>query len=157
MGKRRALSQQAPSLQPFNLGIGQRLKTVRRKARLRQPDFAERLGLSPRAYSNYERGERAIPAQALKALHDLFQVDLIWLLSGPERALFVRTPLRPELLVKLIVKVEQREAQSPHSLSPAEKARLIVTLLPHCQARGRVEDKFIENAFSSTSGGSAKG
>ena len=148
MGTPRAVPQEAPSLQPFNLGISQRLKTIRRKARLLQPEFAKRLGLSPRAYSNYERGERTIPAQALKALHDQFQVDPIWLLSGPEWARYLRTPLRPELLVKLIVKVEQHEAESPQKLSPVQKARLIVTLHPYCQARGKVKDEDIERALS---------
>jgi transcriptional regulator with XRE-family HTH domain len=155
MARTHALSQELPSRQPFNLGIGRRLQYVRRKARLRQPDFAARLSLSPRAYANYERGEHTLPARALLALYDLFQVDPVWLLSGPESASYVRMPLQPELLVKLIVKVEQFEAANPRKLSPVEKAKLIVTLHPYCQAKGKVRDEYIEHALANLSGGSS--
>ena len=48
-----------------NVSIGRRLAGVREHRHLTQTEFAERLALSPRAYQNYERGEREIPAAVL--------------------------------------------------------------------------------------------
>lgn len=70
------------STEEINLQIGRRLAAVRDRARLVQTEFAERMGLSPRAYQNYERGEREVPAVVLKALYEVYGADPLWVLTG---------------------------------------------------------------------------
>lgn len=136
----------------FNLAIGERLKAVREKARLLQPEFAERLGISPRAYANYERGERTITAEAIKALYEMFSVDPIWLLSGPgSDPRHLKTPTRADLLVEIIIKVEEHLARRRARLPPEKKARLIALLNQYFQAKGKVEDDHIEHALAVSS------
>lgn len=133
----------------FNLEVAQRLKAVREKARLLQPKFAARLGISPRAYANYERGERTITAEGIKALYEMFSVDPIWLLSGPgadPRQL--KTPTRADLLVEIILKVEEHLAKRRARLPPEKKARLIALLNQYVQAKGKVEDDHIEHVLA---------
>jgi transcriptional regulator with XRE-family HTH domain len=51
-----------------------------------QFEFADTLGLSARAYANYERGEREMPAALLLRLYELFNVDPVWVLTGTATA-----------------------------------------------------------------------
>lgn len=137
------------SSERFNVEVGERLKAVREKAGLLQPEFAERLGISPRAYANYERGERTVTAETIKALYEIFSVDPIWLLSGPgadPRQL--KTPTRADLLVEIILKVEQHLAKRRARLPLEKKARLIALLNQYVQTKGKVEDDHIEHVLA---------
>ncbi len=50
---RRTIAQMSKlSTEEFNIAVGQRLGAVRERSRLVQTEFAETLGLSPRAYQN---------------------------------------------------------------------------------------------------------
>lgn len=66
-----------------NTGMGKRLQAIRAMTGLSQGVFARKLGLSLRAYANYERGEREIPVAMFRALHKTYGIDPIWLLDGP--------------------------------------------------------------------------
>ena len=68
-----------------NIEIGARLKKTRLSGQLSQEAFATALNVALRAYQNYERGEREIPATLIVALHLHFHVDPIWLLTGVSR------------------------------------------------------------------------
>lgn len=138
------------SSDPFDVAVGERLKAVREKARLLQPEFAEKLGVSPRAYANYERGERTLPAQAIKALHDQFGVDPIWLLSGPGAD--PHKPLsRLDLLRDIIIKVENHLTKHRLRLAPEKKARLVILLYQYLQLKDSVEDQDIEHSLAVSS------
>ena len=140
------------SRNPFDVEVGERLKVVREKARLLQPEFAQRLGLAPRTYQNYEIGERTISAEAIKALYEMFGVDPVWLLSGPGNdPRSIKTPTRPELLAEIIVKVEQHLAKNRLKLPLEKKARLIVLLNQYIQIKGKVDDDHIEHVLSVSS------
>jgi transcriptional regulator with XRE-family HTH domain len=64
------------------LAIGRRLAAMREERRLPQKEFAAKLGVSLRAYQNYERGEREISAGLIRALYDVFGIEPVWLLIG---------------------------------------------------------------------------
>ena len=53
----------------------ERLQAIRKKARLTQAEFAERIGVSPKGYSNYERGLRELPQSARLAVLEWFGED----------------------------------------------------------------------------------
>lgn len=67
-------------------GFGQRLLLVRMWAYQPQFEFAETLGLSSRAYANYERGEPEMPTAVLLQLYERFKVDPVWVLTGKATA-----------------------------------------------------------------------
>ena len=137
------------SRNPFDVEVGERLKAVREKARLLQPEFAQRLGLAPRTYQNYEIGERTISAEAIKALYEMFGVDPVWLLSGPGNdPRSIKTPTKPDLLAEIIIKVEQHLARNRLKLPLEKKARLIVLLNQYVQLKGKLDEDHVEHVLS---------
>ena len=127
-----------------NVPIGRRLAGVREHNRLRQTEFAERIGLSPRAYQNYERGEREIPAIVLRTLYEVFGVDPLWVLTGPGWVP-ADVPLQPNLesLEAVVIAVEKHLARSRRRLVPAKKARLIKMLYLHYRDRSGIDDDHV--------------
>jgi transcriptional regulator with XRE-family HTH domain len=136
----------------LNVEIGERLKAIREKARLSQTEFAERLGVVLRTYASYERGERSLSVEVLKALHDEFHVDPMWLLSGPEPEprKSGSAKQRTDVLVKIVILVEQHLARSRARLPLEKKARLIALLYQHFLLKGEVEDDYVQQALSFT-------
>ena len=105
----------------INQAIGRRLLAVREAAQLNQADFAEALDLSPRAYANYERGEREAPVALLRNLLRAYAVDPAWLLDGPGE-LPVRRTLKSEQSDHRRAKraiALYRELLEIHGISPA--------------------------------------
>ncbi len=64
--------------------IGQRIQSIRTQKGVSQADFAEALGISVRAYQNYERGDRPVSKQLLCALKAVFGVSSDYILNGGE-------------------------------------------------------------------------
>lgn len=62
--------------------VGARLRDLRVKSDLSQRQFADFLGISLRAYQNYERGERRVSADIARKLSEKSGVNPDWLLSG---------------------------------------------------------------------------
>lgn len=68
----------------FNAEVSVRLAAVRAASGLTQLQFAESIGLSDRAYSNYERGIRELPATVVRALVHAYNIDPLWILMGSQ-------------------------------------------------------------------------
>ncbi len=66
--------------------FGERLLRVRLWVGQVQDEFALTLELAPRAYGNYERGEREMPSSLLLRIYQLYKVDPVWLLTGKATA-----------------------------------------------------------------------
>lgn len=112
-----------------NIAIGSRLAAAREAQRLSQVEFADQLGISPRAYQNYERGEREMPTTVLTALHAEFGIDPLWVLIGPGRdPRKLAASAKPDVLEEVIIGVETHLQRTHKKLSPAKKARLIKVL-----------------------------
>lgn len=62
--------------------IADRIKEVRKKAGLLQPDFAERIGVKGPTVTSYETGNRAPSEAVIRAICREFQVDEHWLRTG---------------------------------------------------------------------------
>ena len=60
----------------------ERLEAVRKSTGLSQAAFGEQLGLSDRAYKNYELGIRDLPLRVALDISKQFTVNLNWLLTG---------------------------------------------------------------------------
>lgn len=66
--------------------IGSRLNEVRADEGLSQAEFAQRLGISLRAFQSYERAERELPFSVAVQLFREFGINPLWLALGPELA-----------------------------------------------------------------------
>lgn len=66
----------------MNNELSKRIKVLR--GELSQKDFADRLGISLRAYQNYESGERLPPADVIEKISELCQVTADFILMGKE-------------------------------------------------------------------------
>lgn len=61
--------------------ITENLQKLRKSLSLTQDEFALKLSITPRAYVNYERGERKPPYEMLITLSNDFNVNLNWLIN----------------------------------------------------------------------------
>ena len=61
---------------------GIRLLSIRKEHECSQSTFGEQLGISLRAYQNYERGERPIPKRVVASLQEKYGINPVWLLTG---------------------------------------------------------------------------
>jgi transcriptional regulator with XRE-family HTH domain len=62
--------------------LGERLKSVRKFYGLNQTDFGEKFGLAYSSIGSIERGEANLMVSHMTVLHDIFHVNLNWLVSG---------------------------------------------------------------------------
>lgn len=123
-----------------NILIGERLAEARELQQLSQVDFAEKLSLSPRAYQNYERGERELPSTVLTALHAVFGIDPLWVLVGHAgQSRKSSASSKADVLEVVVVAVETHLQRVQKTLSPAKKARLIKLLYLHFQDKPKVD------------------
>jgi transcriptional regulator with XRE-family HTH domain len=133
----------------LNAEIGRRLVAVRKALDLAQNAFAEHLGVSPRAYQNWERGEREIPAALLRSLYDEFTIDPLWMLKGPgDEPLDAGVRPNPSLVKDVVLAVEVWLQRRRKTLPTAKKAELVALLYEHFLNGGEVEAKHLNSMLS---------
>lgn len=134
----------------FNNELAGRLKAVRRELGLTQNELAATVGISARAYANYERAEREIPASVCEALYVRHQLDPLWLLTGPgprpvyafERAMDFRLL---QSVIEVVDDVLQVREIRPSSSS---RAKLIAGAYQACQRAGGVTSEGIQQIMT---------
>ncbi|REE18175.1 helix-turn-helix protein [Paraburkholderia sp. BL27I4N3] len=127
----------------------QRVAQVREHLQLSQEKMARRLGLSLRAYANYERGERAGPVELVRALYEQFSVDPVWLLTGDGSMILdrdVRYRLDQKTLDSVLVAVARIEQRLEVPLDAKKKARLIGLLYEQCQLLGESAEQILKDS-----------
>ncbi len=124
-----------------NIDLGQRLTKVRGTTGLSQAAFANTLGLSLRAYANYERGEREMPVALFRALYEIYGIDPVWLLAGPgEDPVKAATRTMDFALVDTIVQcVDTELAAMGRVLKPAMRQRILRALYALSAEKGHLE------------------
>ena len=123
-----------------NVLIGERLAAARELQQLSQVNFAEKLSLSPRAYQNYERGERELPSTVLTALHAVFGIDPLWVLIGQNRESRKSSASNKADVLEIVVVAVETHLQRTHkTLTPVKKARLIKLLYLQFQDKPKVD------------------
>jgi transcriptional regulator with XRE-family HTH domain len=119
----------------------QRVGKLRERFALSQTEMAERVGLSLRAYQNYERGEREVPVALVRALYAEFRVNPVWLLTGSGSMIMSEEqPMRldQKLLDRVVDAVEKFETGLDQALSVEHKSRLIGLLYEKSQLLSEV-------------------
>lgn len=129
------------STPPENVALGERLVAVRATTGLSQAAFAESLGLSLRAYANYERGEREMPVALFRALYEVYGVDPVWLLDGPgEHPLKAATRTMDFGLADNIIQwVDTELARAHKHVKPAMRLRLLKAAYALSAEKGRLD------------------
>jgi len=134
-----------------NTAIGLRLAAIRIASKLSQSDFADSLGVSPRAYQNYERGELEIQVIVVRALYETYGADPVWLLVGPgHEPRRYGADLQVNLLERLIDEVETRLIRSRRKLPTANKARLVALLYTQFRDKPQLDIGYLERALALT-------
>jgi len=84
----------------------------------------KQLGFSLRAIQNYEQGERGLTVELFQALHDVFQIDPLWLLcgSGLKPTLLKDRPNIDVVLMEKIVNIIEEHLANRHATLAADKA-----------------------------------
>ncbi|REE18590.1 transcriptional regulator with XRE-family HTH domain [Paraburkholderia sp. BL23I1N1] len=127
----------------------QRVAQVREHLGLSQDKMARQLGLSLRAYANYERGERAVPVELLRALYEQFSVDPVWLMTGDGNMILdrdVHYRLDQKTLDSVLVAVARIEQRLDVPLDAKKKARLIGLLYEQCQLLGESAEQILKDS-----------
>lgn len=133
-----------------NLAFGERLARVRLAQGLNQSDFAESLGLSMRAYCNYERGEREAPLAVLRAMYEVYEVDPMWLIGGYED-LPVTGKARVDdvgLLVEIAYEVDRSLKESRRRLKPSVRKRVIEVAYARCRQGATVDATVVDDLIA---------
>lgn len=129
------------STDEINLAMGRRLMAVRSMCGLTQFEFADQLQISPRAYANYERGSREMPAMMFKLLRDAFDIDPLWLIEGPDdKPILVRGRVMDmELMEEIVRMVFEWQRKQRKSLKPDKLARVIRLAYDTCADDGGLD------------------
>lgn len=64
------------------MAFGSRLQETRKFLKLSQDEIATQIGISYRAYTSYERGDRKPPLDFLEKLVDKYKINLNYLIAG---------------------------------------------------------------------------
>lgn len=115
-----------------NVAVAERLRSVREFFRVAQPDFAEKCGVSIRAYQDYEAGKRLPGSETLQALAEA-GIDLNWLLTGTGQMLrdapsALPSPLDEQLLAETLRLVDDWLSAHRRTMTAARKAEVAASI-----------------------------
>lgn len=113
--------------------IGERLRRLRKASGRTQQEFAESLGISLRAYKNYESGGRELPSSVVMRLCEISSVSPSWILNGRKDDLDHEAV---ELLTKsLVLGLHLLRTQTPTG-SSEDWAEFLAILLKTTHSQG---------------------
>ena len=84
--------------------VGDRIKELRQKAKLTQPELADKMGFTSQTVSNWESGSREPDISALAQLSSLFNVSLDYLLLGKQEESITLDDMDAEKRLSLLIK-----------------------------------------------------
>lgn len=126
--------------------IHNRLAEVRKDTDLTQTEFAQRMGVSRRAYVNYERGEREIPSSLILLLHDELSISPTWMLTGKGRK---TAGIESELTEDAVVAVRTFAMLKKLEIEPEREAKLVILLLDYFKQDRNADPAFVQKLLES--------
>lgn len=133
-----------------NALMGSRLADVRARTRLSQGQFAERIDVSPRAYQNYERGEREAPASVMRRVSETYGVSLSWLLGADRQERSDHAAVDTQLLERLLAEVDARLTKSGRQLSVEKRSQVVALLYAHFCDKESMDAKYLDQMLAVT-------
>ena len=115
-----------PAMIPTSIEIGARIRTVRKRLRMKQTEMAKLLNVSGASISGYELGDISPPVDALIRIAVITDTSLEWLILGAQAGLDRDEQLLVDLFRGLDPERKKRilqEAADYSELSKANDAR----------------------------------
>lgn len=128
------------------MSVHDRLATVRKETKLTQTEFAERVGVSRRAYVNYERGEREIPSAFVIKLYNKFSINPNWILLGKGQK---TESLLSELIEDAVIAVGTFRVLKQLESDPKRDAKLVMLLVDYFKQDREVDANFVQKMLES--------
>lgn len=131
----------------YNSEVAVRLAAIRAASGLTQLKFAESIGLSDRAYSNYERAEREVPSTVLRELLSVYGVDPAWVLTGgdDQPRYMVEREIDESILRKVFEVVALELKAANRTFTSAKYARFLYLAYRYALEDGEVNAKRIRD------------
>jgi len=82
----------------FRLRVGERIRELRKKKRVRQNVLARMVGISPGALTNFEKGRRSISLDWLRRIADALNTPIAYFLPDGEKKMATGDPREKRLL-----------------------------------------------------------
>ena len=82
----------------FRPRVGERIRDLREKKRVRQYKLARMVGISPGALTNFEKGRRSISLDWLRTIADALDTPIAYFLPDGEKKIGVGDPREKRLL-----------------------------------------------------------
>ena len=113
--------------------ISERLAQVRKNTGLTQTEFAKKMGISRRAFVNYESGEREIPSSLAVKLDEVLAVNPRWLLTGEGAQTSDHTG---QIIEDAVIAVRTFVVMKKLKITPEEEAKLVALLAEYFEQGG---------------------
>jgi transcriptional regulator with XRE-family HTH domain len=126
--------------------MGKRLARIRKDSGLNQVPFAEALEISQSAYTTYERGQREMPARLLRILHDKFNVNPAWMITGEGQTY---NPEQSDLHLAIVASVDRFLLREGSEVSDDKRKRLIQFLVDFAEQHGEFTEEIAEKYLRS--------
>jgi len=124
-----------------------RLYSIRKSTKLTQKHFSDKVGVSQRAYANYERGDRELPLSLVVKLHDLYSINPDWLITGNGAR---TSDHKTQMMKAAILAVRSFAMIRKIEIDEDREAKLIVLLVEYFEKGGKRQDKFVENILETS-------
>ncbi len=82
----------------FRLRVGEKIRDLRKKKRVRQDELARMVGISPGAVSNFEKGRRSVSLDWLRRIADALDTPIAYFLPDGEKKIGGGDPREKRLL-----------------------------------------------------------
>ncbi len=82
----------------FRLRLGERIRDLRKKKRVRQYALARMVGISPGALTNFEKGRRSVSLDWLRAIADALDTPIAYFLPDGKKKIATGDPREKRLL-----------------------------------------------------------
>jgi len=119
--------------------VHDRLFEIRKKTKLTQGDFSKRLGISRRAYINYERGDRELPSAFLIKLHAELSINPSWLLTGEGTKTNIE---KGDAIKAAVILVQTYALVNGLKIDPEKSAKLVLLLVEYFEEIGGINKEF---------------
>ena len=128
--------------------ISSRLTTVRKRTGLSQAAFGEKLGISDRAYKNYELEIRDLPSSVAKTINAEFGINIHWLFTGEG---FIDAMTQGEIIETAVIETRAFFIEQGITVDPEKEAKVIRYLIEQIQENGSISEELKLNFFKAVS------
>jgi len=124
--------------------LSERLLVVRKRTGLSQADFGKKLGISDRAYKNYELEIRKLPLEIAKLICIKFDVDIRWLLLGQG---FIDSQTLGDVVETAVIETRAFFMGKTMQPTPKQEGKIIRFLVQQIEEHGTMSKDAQKNFF----------